>query len=162
MTHFISGSKELLTAWKNIRSNLTSSLSDMEHLELVNKFWMKSPIASSTILDWDDAVNWPTPWELMSTTNFDESAISLGMFYTLLLSDDSRWTSDRLKLILVRDTIRQIQKIILEVDNQWLMNLDYNEICSKTAEEKNYIVQQEYEYNGKTHLIKNLAFSIKK
>lgn len=161
MTYFMSGSKELLAAWKQVRSTLSIDKSDIEHLNIVNTFWMKAPISASLMIDWDDPVHWPTPWELMSLTEFDESAIALGMFYTLILSDDLRWNASRLKLVLVRDTIRLVQKIILEVDNRWVMNLDYNDIRSKNVEKDNCIVQQEYEYNGKVHLIKNLELRIK-
>ena len=90
----------------------------------------------------------------MHQNEFDESAISLGMFYTLILSDDERWTIDRCQLKLIKDDIRCQQKIILEVDNKWLMNFEYKKITTVNSAKENYLMQQLYSFDGKNHSIK--------
>ena len=144
------GSNNLLKNWKNLRSNLTSEKTDFEHLQQVTEFWSHTPL-SCRILDWDDPSAWLDAWNLMYSNRFDESAVSLGMFYTLLLSGDNRWNQSRLKLMLLNDRKRHIQQIILEVDACWLLNLDYNKIVDANTIKKSYDIQQTYAYDGKKH-----------
>ena len=148
-----SNSKCFMNFWKELRKKLTIDLSDQLHLEMVTNFWSQSPISTRAI-DWDAPHLWPNPWELINDFKFDESSVALGMFYTLMLSHDQRWTLDRMELMLVKDHVRQIQQIILKVDNQWLLNLEYNSVLDSKKITNNYIVQQRYSFDGKIHLPK--------
>jgi len=85
---FLNGSKHLIKDWKKIRAMLRPDMSDIEHLTLVSNFWSYAPL-SVRVLNWDTPVNWPDPWKLIADMEFDESAISLGMKYTLELSSYS-------------------------------------------------------------------------
>ena len=148
---FISGPKELLRAWRELRGSLNCDLKDQQQVDLVLKFWSKAPISKYHI-DWDNPQDWPDAWNLINGCEFDESSVSLAMFYTLLLAEDSRWNPERLQLVLVRDAERQIQRLVLEIDQKWILNLDYNTIVEK--DEKNQstlMIQQKYEFDGKKH-----------
>jgi hypothetical protein len=149
---FLQGSKNLLKAWKDIRLQLESNKSDYEHCKLVTDFWSKAPV-SARVLDWDMCSSWSDAWQLIHSNEFDDSAISLGMFYTLLLGADERWNADRCVLKLIKDDVHSQQKIILSVDNKWLMNYEYKKIVSVNDAENDFYVQQTYSYDGKNHYI---------
>jgi|FreactcultureFD7_1027221.scaffolds.fasta_scaffold16157_2 hypothetical protein len=145
-------SKSFMSCWKELRKNLTDDLSDIQHLELVTQFWSNAPISVRT-LDWDDPGSWPDPWTFIHNNRFDESAVSVGMFYTLLLSRDSRWLGNRLQLILVSDQTRAIQRIILSVDNRWLLNLEYQKVINNQTVAKTYNIQQIYDYQDNHYFL---------
>lgn len=147
---FMDGKKSLPRAWRNLRSLLTAELEDLSHLSMVCDFWKKTPVRAR-LLDWDSPSSWPDPWELMHEADFDESSVALGMFYTLVLSEDQRWSSDRLKLLLIRDREMEIQRLILMIDDRWLMNLDHGMIMEKDQIMPQLLVQQRYRYDGKSH-----------
>jgi hypothetical protein len=119
---------------------------------MVCEFWKHTPLGSR-ILDWDDPASWPDAWTMMHDADFDESSVALGMFYTLLLSEDQQWTADRLTLILIRDNNMQIQRLVLLIDDRWLMNLDHGRIMEKERIMPQLMVQQRYRYDGKSHTI---------
>lgn len=153
LSPFLQGSKTLLKLWKDLRRQLNLDKTDYQHLKLVTDFWSNAPIGPR-VLDWDNCASWPDAWMLMHQNEFDESAISLGMFYTLILSDDERWTTDRCQLKLIKDDVRSQQKIILEIDNKWLMNFEYKKITTVNSSKENYFMQQLYSFDGKNHTIK--------
>lgn len=147
---FLHGSKHLLKSWRTLRQQLTNELIDTEQLKLVVKFWSLAPL-SFISLNWDDPTNWPDPWQLIHSQMFDESSISLAMFYTLFLSKDGRWATNRLSLILAKDSQRQIQRIILKVDDRYYLNLDYNFVVDSTSTSLQLMKQQIYVFDGKRH-----------
>lgn len=147
---FLHGPKNLMNAWKSLRKQLTDDITELEQLMLITKFWSLAPLSTRS-LDWDNPQLWPNAWQLIHSQEFDENSISLAMFYTLILSSDSHWTYDRLSLILVKDNRRQIQKIILRIDNRWIMNLDYNLVVDSNVTPVNLSIQQKYIFDGKQH-----------
>lgn len=154
MSPFIIGTHGLLQSWKDLRKSLTSELSDNEHLSLVTNFWSYAPL-STRLLDWDRPQDWPDPWNLVYSNNFDDSTVSLGMMYTLLLSEDQRWTNNRCELKLIKDDVHSIQKIILFVDGEKLLNYEYKKVIEINNLLEKFYIQQEYIYTGKSHLIKD-------
>ena len=154
---FFNGHDNLLKSWKNLRTTMTTELTDTEHLEKVSAFWSNAPL-SVRIIDWDLPESWPDPWSLMYQNKFDESAVSLGMFYTLLLSNDNRWQNDRLQLQLITDLHRSTQLIVLKVDNRWLMNVEYNQVIDSKEFKMNYSVQHNYGYCDSKHYLLNYGY----
>ena len=148
---FASQPSLLVESWKELRNNLSDDLSDIDHLKMVTEFWSHAAL-QHRCLDWDDPGSWPTAWELIHTGNFDESSIALGMFYTLLLSTDQRWSSDRIQLQLVNDRTYQVQRLMLLVDKKWILNLEYNLVVDLARINNNMLVQQKYEWDGRAHL----------
>lgn len=149
---FLHGYKHLMKSWKILREQINNEIDDFEQLKLVTTFWSLAPL-SIRALDWDKPETWPDPWQLIHSQSFDESAISLAMFYTLLLSKDKRWNTNRLALILVKDSQRHIQKIVLKVDDRWFMNLDYNFVVDSKSTSLQLTKQQLYVFDGKTHKV---------
>lgn len=148
------GSTHLLKSWKNLRANLTAELSDADQLQAVAKFWSHAPL-SVRVLDWDDCASWPTAWNLIYQNKFDESAVSLGMFYSLIYAGDGRWNPNRLQLQLITDRRRCLQSIILEVDGRWCLNLEYNQVVDKQSSKMEHTVQQRYGYSNGEHYLLN-------
>lgn len=155
---FLNGPKQLNQHWRDLRSQLSHDKSDLEHLELVVKFWAKAPTVSQ-FLDWDRPSTWMDPWELMASGNFDESSISLGMEYTLLLADDSRWTADRLTLVFVCLSDRSMQYIALLVDNKYVLNLRYSTVAELDKVANEFAIYQVYRYTNKSHSIVDNSLS---
>ena len=153
LSPFLQGSKTLLKIWKDLRSQLSSDKTDYQHLEMVMNFWSYAPVATR-ILDWDNCESWPDPWQLIHSNEFDESAISLGMFYTLILAEDERWNYDRCNLQLIKDDVNSQQKIVLSVDDKWLMNFEYKKIAALNDVYRCFYTQQTYSFDGKNHCIK--------
>ena len=79
---FVSNPTMLQSLWKDLRANLISSQSDYEQLVLVCNFWSHAPL-QRYVINWDDPSHWPNPWTMMANRDFDESAVSLAMEYTL-------------------------------------------------------------------------------
>lgn len=151
---FISGNKTVLRSWKDLRTQLTADKTDLHHLNLVTRFWSNAPI-STKFMDWDQPSAWPDAWEMIHLGDYDESMMALAMFYTLIFSDDHRWSPDRLRLMLVRDHDRHVQRLVLDVDHRWVMNLEYNSIIDKKSIGQSCMIQQVYEYDGKRHSLIN-------
>lgn len=149
---FLSSKTTALNAWKTTRAALTATLDDMSHLKSVVEFWSLAPL-SARVIDWDEPQLWPDPWKLVHEANFDESSVALGHFYTLLLAYDQRWHPDRMQLMLVKDKHRSLQRIILDIDDRWLLNLDYNTVVDKSKLKSKFWIQQKYKYDGKHHSI---------
>lgn len=145
---FLESPSNLRKEWKQLRSQLDTQLTDDEHLNLVVKWWAKSPF-SRQWLNWDDVSTWPDPWELIATKNLDFSAISLGMEYTLLLGIDGRWESDRVEVWLVSDVSRTMQHLVVAVDGKKILNASYGIIVDLSDE---FIIHSKFKYDGKKHV----------
>jgi hypothetical protein len=143
-------SNDILSVWKNLRKKLTTDLSDLEQIQMVLKFWSVAPLQLH-VTDFDNPNLWPTPWELISNKNYDESAIAIAMMYTLLLGYDKRWSKNNLKLIFATDKVHSIQQIMLVVDKTWLLNYEYNQITDWNYSKNNLQVQHQYHYNEITN-----------
>jgi hypothetical protein len=149
---FLSGPKQLSQHWRELRSQLAHDKTDLEHLELAVKFWAKAPTVPQ-FLDWTRPSTWSDPWELLSNNNYDESSISLGIQYTLLLSDDGRWTADRLQLAFINLADKSMQYIVLIVDNRYVLNFRYNTIVELDNVANEFAIHQLYRYTNKSHAI---------
>jgi len=84
-------------------------------------WWKFTPIGSRAI-DPYESTEWPNPWELIHTGNFDENAIALGMAYTLHLMD---WPCE---VVLLQDMKKQFIGLVVLVDNTYIMNYNYGTV----------------------------------
>lgn len=96
---------------------------DHAQLDAVVRFWNMAPI-SNRYLDYHDCYTWPDPWTLVDTNDFDDSSTSLGMFYTLLLSDGNHWDANRIKLAMLRNDRISKECLACVVDDRWLLGYD--------------------------------------
>jgi hypothetical protein len=76
-----------LAAWNDLRNSLVDA--DLPTLlNSVNSWWHQSPWCPYH-LHWDDQQTWPDPWQLLSDNMYCDLARSLGIMYTLVLTERS-------------------------------------------------------------------------
>ena len=73
---------ERLTEWKKFRDSLESC---NDPLTRVAELWATAPFVNPYI-DPNNPNEWPDPWHLVLDSKLDELAISLGMLYTIKLT----------------------------------------------------------------------------
>lgn len=74
---------ERLTCWKYLRDKINQVDNP---LFVCADYWKMAPYVSP-FLDPSDPDSWPDPWKLILDGKYDNLAISLGMLYTLKLTD---------------------------------------------------------------------------
>lgn len=157
---FINDKLTVRKVWRDLRISLTKDKDDLQHLISTVGFWSYAPLMSR-VLDWDQPQTWPDPWELIHKGQYDESCVSLGMFYTLWYTEDMRWQNQRMKLILMKDEDRASQHIVLSIDDRYILNLDYQTIFDRKKSVLNAHVQEIYEFDGKVHMKQPYKFQKK-
>ncbi len=75
-----------LISWREFREHI-SKLSKEEAIEETARLWSQAPI-SNQYLAADLIKDWPDPWQLIHYNHYDDISITLGMVYTLVLTDD--------------------------------------------------------------------------
>jgi hypothetical protein len=128
---FLLHPQQLQKTWKDLRAEISTDMSLSQKLSLIQKFWNQAPIGSP-FLDYLDTGSWPDPWTLIDSKNLDINSTALGMFYTLLLSDDKTWTGDRLRLLLLRNRQQCWERLVCEIDHRWLLNYDRHRVVDAT------------------------------
>ena len=145
---FLELPKKILQEWKNLRRQLVTDLSDEVHLSSVTNFWSQSPVMCRHLIDWDNPQSWPDPWNMINDNSYDDDMIALGMFYTLIYAEDNRWQG-RVYLALASDIEKTFQHLVVVVDNQQLLNVQYNDIVEYSP--KQITIHQRYQYIDKIH-----------
>lgn len=111
-----------LTAWKDFRDTLETSNTPLED---VAEFWSRAPFVSP-YLNPNDPTSWPDPWHLVLDSRLDNIAIVLGMLYTIKLTQ--RFANTTLEVKLVKNSQTKELTYVLIVDNQNVLNLEYNRV----------------------------------
>lgn len=101
----------------------------LEQLQVVLDFWKTTPIGTRAIDPFDEST-WSTPWEMLHQNDYDENVVSLGMAYTLHYSNIS------CRLLLVQNVEKSNIKLIVLVDNKYILNYNYNNIDTTDIVEK--------------------------
>lgn len=129
---------ERLKEWRKFRNHI-QDFDDMECLQEVVDWWKFTPIGSRAIDPYDNE-EWPDPWQLIHTGNFDENAVALGMAYTLHLMD---WPCE---VALAQDTDRRFLGLVVLVDNNLILNYNFGTV-EKLSELKNCEILSKYNTN---------------
>jgi hypothetical protein len=111
-----------LTAWKDFRDTLETSSTPLED---VAEFWSRAPFVSP-YLNPNDPTSWPDPWHLVLDSRLDNLAIVLGMLYTIKLTQ--RFANTTLEVKLMKNSQTKELTYVLVVDNQNVLNLEYNSV----------------------------------
>ena len=117
MNPFLLDSRSRIAEWKELRARVAEAEDVISKIDATLTFWRKAPI-ENPIIDWDNSTTWPTAWEMLHSNRFCESALSLGVAYSLLYSDPAAF--DDLKLILLTDRQNHVQKIVVRTQQQVL------------------------------------------
>ena len=119
---------EVLASWKKLRTSI-KDLSCKEKLQAIAEFSAPIPYGSRTV-DYFTPSSWPGPWEILAVRSFCTSSISLLIFYTFVMVDD---TDIRLELI---DDGQEVY-LVPVVDDQFVLNFypnlvsNYQEVSEK-------------------------------
>jgi len=111
---------ERLIEWKKFRDHLETSETPFQD---VADLWSRAPFVNR-YLNPSNPLSWPDPWKLILDGNFDDLAISLGMLYTLKLTERFKTS-----VCEIRDTVEKDPKSLLIVDNTSILNWQYRSVC---------------------------------
>jgi hypothetical protein len=108
-----------LVEWQQFRNTLETSDSP---LEAVAEFWAHAPFVNS-YLDPKSPETWPDPWHLVIDCKLDDLAITLGMLYTISLTQ--RFNNTHFKILELKD---EDPHYILVINDSSVLNLEYRAV----------------------------------
>jgi len=76
---------ERLESWAQLRQQCRQ-LDSEPALIKINQWWFQTPWTAYH-LHWDDQVDWPDPWQLLSDDQYCPVARGLGIMYTIAMLD---------------------------------------------------------------------------
>jgi len=109
---------ERLTEWKKFRDSLESC---NDPLTRVAELWATAPFVNPYI-DPNNPNEWPDPWHLVLDSKLDELAISLGMLYTIKLTQRFMDSNCEIHKSMLPDNLEP--SFYLVVDQQHVMNYE--------------------------------------
>jgi hypothetical protein len=102
-----------LCEWFYLRQSFDKNNVELS-LSKINNWWWRYPMVNKLIA-WENYLQWPDPWTLLSNNGICGLARALGIVYTLLLIDES--LKDR--LIIVQD---QNDNLVLVDNGKYILN----------------------------------------
>lgn len=121
---FNASPNERLAKWKQFRDTLETSNTAFADIA---EFWSHAPFVSD-FLDPYNAVSWPDPWHLILDGRFDDLAITLGMLYTILLTQRFMVTSCEIHMSIVSKN--QSPSYWLTIDGTLALNYHYKQVVT--------------------------------
>jgi hypothetical protein len=111
-----------LESWNQLRDR-AQTLPIEQALESINTWWFDVPWRPY-YLHWDDQLNWPDPWQLLSDNHYCDLARALGILYTITLLDRADLGDATLILTESGDNLVQVakSKYILNWDRDTIVN----------------------------------------
>jgi hypothetical protein len=111
-----------IAEWKKFREKLEDSLTPLED---VASLWSHAPFVNP-YLDPHRPESWPDPWRLLIDLKLDDLAISLGMLYTLKLTQRFMGTPIEIHMSMLPGEKEYKYPVI--VDNCYVLNWEYNTV----------------------------------
>jgi len=109
---------ERLTEWRRFRDSLESC---SDPLTRVAELWATAPFVNPYI-DPNNPNEWPDPWHLVLDSKLDELAISLGMLYTIKLTQRFMDSNCEIHKSMLPNNLEP--SFYLVVDQQHVMNYE--------------------------------------
>jgi hypothetical protein len=113
---------ERLAEWKKFRDSLEVSDTPLED---VANLWSQAPFVSP-YLDPNTPSEWPDPWHLVLDSRLDELAITLGMLYTIKLTQ--RFMASECEIHTSMSTEKKHPEYFLLLDKKYALNLEYKRV----------------------------------
>ena len=111
-----------LADWKQFREQLEHSQNPYQ--ELV-EFWAAAPFVSP-YLNPENPAEWPDPWHLVLDSRLDDLAISLGMLYTIKLTQ--RFIDAKCEIHTSMFPEEKYPRYFLVIDKQHVLNFEYKTV----------------------------------
>jgi len=124
MSFWLLDSSSRLADFRNFRIELSKISKLEEKLHILVEKWKYVPI-SSRILDPYSSHAWPSPWEILYENNYDENAIAYMMACILEMSGTTS------EVLFVEDDQKTFQKLIILVDDIYVLNYSYGIVEDK-------------------------------
>ena len=123
MNPFLLSPSERLSEWRDFRASI-QNMGDLDQLLKVARWGGQAPLCNYS-MDWDNPKSWLTPWELIHEGTFCPTAVAYLMEQTLLMAG---WDSSRLRLIYIKNQEEGVEKLLLLVDDAWVLNYSIGEV----------------------------------
>lgn len=136
------GPEKRLLSWREFREYI-SKLSKEEAILETARLWSQAPI-SNQYLAADLLKDWPDPWQLIHYNHYDDISITLGMVYTLVLTDDR--FDDIFIAVLKDESTGDIYHTAWTENGKYIMNFDYNTISSVDDLPEELSIKYKYSY----------------
>jgi len=127
--------EERLIFWRDFREQLQQYSIEEQHSRTLN-LWKSAPL-SNQFLSPDLIEEWPDPWELITNNYYDEIAVSLGIYYTLVLE-----TGSLDYIIQCVEGTCGLTTFVLHLPSKTTLNYDWGEAVNTELIEK-----QEFRYS---------------
>ena len=111
-----------LESWNTLRESC-QTLPLEQTLEAINSWWFDVPWRPY-YLHWDDQLNWPDPWQLLSDNHYCDLARALGILYTITLLDRADLGDATLVLTNSGDNL------VLVAKSKYILNWDRDTIVN--------------------------------
>lgn len=135
--------EERLREWKSFR-NYISGLPLQSALAETSKLWSYAPYVSHYLAP-DLVSEWPDPWLLIHENYYCDLAKTLGMFYTLYLSQHYFRDITNLEIEVYRNQPRSEEHYIVSINQgKYILNLVFNTIVNKSSITEDLILRHRY------------------
>ena len=121
--------RDRILKWREWRNTL-SDLSLNDCLQEIAITWAKAPIVNHYLTP-DNIEEWPNPWNLINDNIYCDLSITLGMFYTLILSDNKN-LPDNVKIEIYKVNSEWINLCSIE-DGLYMLNWIPRAVVNKTT-----------------------------
>jgi hypothetical protein len=129
---------ERLRYWRQFRLKISENDLEKALNDTVN-LWSYAPYVSH-YLHPNDLSEWPDPWTLVHENYYCDIAKSLGMLYTLYLSDHWKKTIDNLELRIYSSPLDVLNTVWVN-GGKYILNLEFNTIVNKSSITKDLHLQ---------------------
>jgi hypothetical protein len=131
-----------LESWNDLRTRC-QTLPIESTLKAINSWWFAVPWRPY-YLHWDDQLNWPDPWQLLSDNHYCDLARALGILYTITLLDREDLGDATLVLTTTGDNLVLVgkSKYILNWDQDTIVNTNQETTIKKQLTQS--AVKQQY------------------
>ena len=132
---------ERLREWKTFRQNLGQVSLD-EACKSTTHLWSYAPFVGH-YLDPNRTTSlnpWPDPWTLLYENHYCDIAKSLGMLYTLYLSDHR---PDEIELVLGTDK-KESYNLVCLAQGKYILNLSFDSVLNKADIPKDFEIKHRY------------------
>jgi hypothetical protein len=115
-----------LESWNQLRQQIQPIATESALLQ-INSWWFNVPWRPY-YLHWDDQLNWPDPWQLLSDNHYCDLARALGILYTITLLDREDLSDATLVLTETGDNL------VLVAKSKYILNWDRDTVVNTNQE----------------------------